>query len=544
MAMPAPDPRAAEQEKQRQGLAEWLELAAVWFEGELRRPAGKAARDTLIRRGLPEQDWSRFRLGFSPAGRTALKDYLVAKGARPPELVEAGLLIAPEDGGAPYDRFRDRIIFPIADQRGRIVSFGGRAMDPEARAKYLNGPETSLFSKGRLLYGMPEARKLLHSAPPASDGEDAALVVVEGYMDVIACQRANVAAVAPMGTALTEEQMEVLWRLHPEPTLCFDGDAAGRRAAHRSLDRALPLLRPSRSFRFALVTGGKDPDDVLREQGPAALRAQLADTRPFVDVLFSREFLAAQPLETPEKRAGLKASLRKLAATIADGDLSAAYREDLLGRYEALWPTSRPVFTVGAAAREMSRRRWDGPRKPVPTSALDITKETTRRLRAEPRPLSAALALAALQNPRLLEDNVEQLASKGFGDDKLAGIANELVAMRFEADMLDAGAVRRHLLARGYDESVFEQIARAARKAHATFLAKDVSPEQARALWLRAYELLMDLEALERAVVTAVNDVARDPDYRTLARLKAERDSLKRKVESGTWMDDAAIFPH
>jgi DNA primase len=248
--------------------------------GRAAPPVGREARETLVRRGLPESEWSRFRLGFAPSGRTALKDYLIAKGARPAELVETGLLIAPEDGGAPYDRFRDRIIFPIADQRGRIVSFGGRAMDPEARAKYLNGPETSVFSKGRLLYGLYEARKILHAGPPSADGEDAALVVVEGYMDVIACQRAGIAAVAPMGTALTEEQMEVLWRLHPEPTLCFDGDGAGRRAASRAIDRALPLLKPGKSFRFAIVTGGKDPDDVLREQGAAALRAQIGPDDP------------------------------------------------------------------------------------------------------------------------------------------------------------------------------------------------------------------------------------------------------------------------
>src|SRR6185437_16951588 len=179
--LPAIDPRAAEQEKVRQGLSEWLELAGQWFEAELRRPSGREARAYLEKRGLPEADWARFRLGFSPPGRTALKDYLIAKGARPGELVETGLLIAPEDGGALYDRFRDRIIFPIADARGRVVSFGGRAMDPQARAKYLNGPETGLFHKGNLVYGLPEARKLLHAG-----GDDASLVVVEGYMDVIA----------------------------------------------------------------------------------------------------------------------------------------------------------------------------------------------------------------------------------------------------------------------------------------------------------------------------------------------------------------------
>ena len=189
LALPEPDPRAAEADKKALGLIDWLEAAAAWFEAELRRPAGREARDYLARRGLPEDQWKRFRLGYAPGGRSGLKDYLIAKGALPQQLIEAGLLIAPDDGGAPYDRFRERIIFPIADGRGRIVSFGGRALDPEAKAKYLNGPETPVFHKGRVLYGLAEARKLMHAA-----GDDAALVVVEGYMDVIACQRAGVAA--------------------------------------------------------------------------------------------------------------------------------------------------------------------------------------------------------------------------------------------------------------------------------------------------------------------------------------------------------------
>ena len=269
MALPEPDAQSAQQEKVRAGLTDWLDLAAKWFEAELRRPPGADARAYLERRGLPASEWERFHIGLAPASRTGLKDYLVAKGAMPGELVEAGLLIVPEDGGAPYDRFRDRIIFPISDARGRIVSFGGRALDPNAKAKYLNGPDTVLFDKGRTLYGLFEARKILHSAPAAEQGD---LVVVEGYMDVVACHRAGIAAAAPMGTALTEGQMELLWRLHPEPTLCFDGDAAGRRAAGRAIDRALPVLKPGRSFKFALVTGGKDPDDVLREKGAAALK--------------------------------------------------------------------------------------------------------------------------------------------------------------------------------------------------------------------------------------------------------------------------------
>ena len=362
--LPAPDPGGRGAGQGAPGPGRLAGAAAAWFEGELRRPAGAAARDYLVRRGLPEGEWSRFRLGFSPPGRTALKDYLVAKGARPAELAEAGLLIAPEDGGAPYDRFRDRIIFPIADGRGRMVSFGGRAMDPQARAKYLNGPDTPLFDKGRMLYGLPEARRLLHAG-----GDGAALVVVEGYMDVIACQRAGLAAVASMGTALTETQMEMLWRLHPEPTLCFDGDRAGLRAASRAIDRALPLLKAGKSFRFALVTGGKDPDDVLREQGAAALKAQLAAATPFVDALFTRE-RDAQALDTPERRAGLKQRLRAAAKAIGDGDLALGYRDALLARFDQLFACGgRPGFRPGA--RTWPRRaggRWRAAGADLPPS--------------------------------------------------------------------------------------------------------------------------------------------------------------------------------
>ncbi|HEY4584776.1 MAG TPA: DNA primase, partial [Brevundimonas sp.] len=268
MQLPAEDPQAAEREQKRQGLADWMDLAQKWFAANLSRNVGKAARDYLEKRGLPEDQWERFGLGYAPNDREGLKQALVQRGARPGDLVEAGLLIAPEGGGQPYDRFRDRLIFPILDARGRIVSFGGRAMNPDDRAKYLNGPETSLFHKGATLYGLPEARRILGAESRGEQG----IIVVEGYMDVIACQRAGLPAVAPMGTALTEEQMAVLWRVSSEPVLSFDGDAAGLRAAYRSIERALPLLKPGKSFRFALLEGGQDPDDILRDRGAPALR--------------------------------------------------------------------------------------------------------------------------------------------------------------------------------------------------------------------------------------------------------------------------------
>lgn len=541
LALPAVDPRNVEQEKKRQGLTDWLELACQWFEAELRRPSGRDARAYLEKRGLPEKDWARFRLGFSPGGRTALKDYLVAKGARPAELVETGMLIAPEEGGAPYDRFRDRIIFPILDVRGRVISFGGRAMDPQARAKYLNGPETVIFHKGHHLYGLSEARKILAAAPAA---DHLPLVVVEGYMDVIACQRANVPAVAAMGTALGEDQMEVLWRHHPEPTLCFDGDRAGRQAAARVIDRALPLLKPGRSFQFALVEGGKDPDEVLREHGPAALKAQLEKTTPFAEALFVRE-RDLEPLDTPERRTALKVRLRKLAASIGDSDLAQAYKEDLLGRFEQLWPTREPVYTVGAAGRELSRRRWE--KRGALAGSTPEGRQAAQGLKDRVKPLAAALAMAALRDPSLIDDSIEVIGARGFGDIKLDGIARELVQLRYEADEAGFDAVVRRLRAKGMDDALIGKLERDASLAGvaAPFLDEHAARDRVRQLWQRAFELLMQLESLERAVETAARDLDRDRDASALISLKAERDHLRRLVNSD-WAseEETLVLPH
>lgn len=532
--MPAPDPQAAERDRVRQGLAEWLEAASAWFQAELRRPVGREARDYLERRGLPETEWARFGVGYAPAGRTALKDYLVAKGARPGELVEAGLLIAPEDGGAPYDRFRDRIMFPIADGRGRIVSFGGRAMDPKARAKYLNGPETSVFHKGHVLYGMGEARKILGAAP---SGEAPPLVVVEGYMDAIACHRAGVAAVAPMGTALTEEQMEMLWRQHPEPTLCFDGDRAGRAAAFRAMDRALPILKPGKSFQFALVEGGKDPDDVLREQGPVALRQQLASTTAFAQALFERE-RDLEPLDTPERRAGLKGRLRQAAATIADPDLQQAYRQDLLERYDGLFRKADAPQGVRAPWRPAGPRqgRWKGAgvwESPQPPTAQG--KAAAGRLATGLEPAPAALAAFALAFPAILDTHLEDaFATDGFGEPALCELVKEIIRLRLESDHLDTDSLTRHLASCGFN-ALLTDIDRAAAKSGAPFLKPDVSLEAANSQWSQAFARLSRLASLDKALDASKGNLRGRSDMEAFERLKGERDALRRATRE--WND-------
>ena len=540
--MPAQDARSVEEDKRRSTLQDWLEAASAWFEGELKRPSGQAARAYLEKRKLPVDDWKRFRLGYAPSGRTALKDYLVSKGAKPAELVQAGLLIQPEDGGSPYDRFRDRIIFPITDMRGRVISFGGRALDPEAKAKYLNGPETDLFNKSQVLYGLYDARKLLGAG--GAGGADAPLVVVEGYMDVIACQRAGVAGVAGMGTALTEEQMALMWRFHPEPTLCFDGDAAGQRAVARAIERALPHLKPGKSLKFAIVSGGKDPDDVLREQGPAALKAQLAETTAFSAALFALQ-RDAEPLDTPERRASLKARLRNVAAAIQDKDLAQAYREDLFSRFDALF--AKPKESQGSPFAQNRRPpasgRWRGrddrfPDRSPPTAE---GKAAARRLAEGLDPLAAAVAKGALDDPARLDDRLEAVERHGLGHPALNDLASEIIRLRLEADVLDSEGLTRHLTTRGFG-ALLGEIDRAARISGAPFLNPDIPQDAARISWSHAFEVLTRMAALESALSAAKSELTESSDAQAFMRLKGERDALKRAIRTGTvWTATGSI---
>jgi DNA primase len=431
--------------------------------------------------------------------------------------VATGLLIAPDDGGAPYDRFRDRLIFPIADGRGRVISFGGRALDPAAHAKYLNGPDTSLFDKGRVLFGLAEARRLLHAG-----GADAPLVVVEGYFDVIACQRAGVAAVACMGASLTENQMEMLWRLHGEPTLSFDVDRAGRQAAARAIDRALPLIKAGRSFRFAAPAGGKDADEVLREQGPAALRARLAETTPLVEALFIRE-AGAEPLDTPERRAGLRKRLREAARLITEPELRAEYAQALEARFEQR-------FAAPSRPRGM-RGPWPRWREPL-TPAMPETRSAARRLARSVNPAAAALARWAVHDPAVLDDHLEALERVGFGDPALQDLTRAIIRLRLDADHLDTATLQRHLAHSGFSALLID-IDRAATHAGAPFIKSDVTLAAARSQWSRAFDAICRLAAVEEALAAAKLGFAAGESDSALPALKGERDQLRRAVEAG-----------
>ena len=345
LTMPERTPEAAERAERQAGLYEVVEAATQWFETQLAGAVGAAARDYLRARGLDDETIGHFRLGFAPDRSDGLKLYLKGVGVDPAMAQAAGLLGVPDDDRPPYDFFRGRVMFPITDGRGRPIAFGGRTLGA-ARAKYINSPETDLFHKGRALYNLAGARRAAR--------EFDALIVAEGYMDVIALHRAGLThAVAPLGTALSEDQLGLMWRLAAEPVLCLDGDEAGRRAAIRAAERALPLLRPGRSLRFAFLPPGADPDSVIAEGGRAALAPTLDAARPLVDVLWELE-VARNPADTPERRAGLRKSLDERVAQIADKDVRAAYFDEFRNRFEIAFPraeTNRKPRPAGAARR-------------------------------------------------------------------------------------------------------------------------------------------------------------------------------------------------
>lgn len=323
MAIPARDPQAAQKADRRTQLSQVLDEAIKWFRLQLRSTAGSAARDYITKRRISPEGQDRFEIGFAPDQRQGLYAALTAKGIAPDLIIDAGLAIKPDDepgkSSQPYDRFRGRIIFPIRDVRGRAISLGGRAMDPNARAKYLNGPETELFDKGRSLYNMGPAREAAGKGKP--------LIVAEGYMDVIALSEAGfTAAVAPLGTAVTEDQLRLMWRIHPEPIIALDGDKAGTAAALRVIDLALPVLDAGQGLRFAILPMGLDPDDLIKSQGAAAMQQVLDSAMPMVRLLWNRE-TQDKTLDSPERKAALRKSLRVSVVRIKDPDIRRYYAE-------------------------------------------------------------------------------------------------------------------------------------------------------------------------------------------------------------------------
>jgi len=350
VALPAVTPDAARQEQRRKTLYDVMELAAKFFADTLASRNGAKARGYLGDRAITPQTQLQFRLGYAPPDRFALKEHLGSHGIPVEDMVEAGLLVSGDDIPVPYDRFRDRVMFPITDQRGRVIAFGGRALEKDVPAKYLNSPETPLFHKGDNLYNLATARQAAHNG--------SALIVVEGYVDVIAMVTSGFAgSVAPLGTALTENQLALLWKMADEPILCFDGDRAGQKAAYRAADLALPQLKPGKSLRFALLPEGQDPDDLARSGGRAAIEEVIAAARSLSDILWSREIEGAS-FATPERRAALEARIGELANSVGDEVVRRYYRQDFSQRLLRMFApeASRGFAGRGRPGGESSRR--------------------------------------------------------------------------------------------------------------------------------------------------------------------------------------------
>ena len=381
LPMPRLSPAEAVQDKKRASLIDVMAMAARLFEANLQQPIGAKARGYLADRGLGAPVQQRFGLGYASPERFALRDALAAQGVGAEAMIDAGLLVHGEDIAVPYDRFRDRVMFPIHDRAGRVIAFGGRAMEAGAKAKYLNSPETALFHKGALLFNHHRARKAAH--------DSGAIIVVEGYIDAIAVSEAGFPnVVAPLGTALTPDQCALLWAMASEPILCFDGDGAGRRAAFRAIETALPLIGAGKSLRFALLPEGQDPDDLIRLSGPAAMAEHLKDARPLADMLFMRE-TDGERFDTPEQRAALERRLGEAVGKIADETAA----PPLPGGHEAapFGVLRRRTRAAGARLRQRETGLRPTARRAVPPARA---RGSASRKRPWRRKASSAAALA------------------------------------------------------------------------------------------------------------------------------------------------------
>jgi len=488
MEVPAPDPKAKERADRAATLTDVMTEVAQWFAEQLNGLSGAGARDYLKLRGIDASTVQDFGLGFAPDSRTGLKRALAKLGED--KLVETGMLIRPEQGGDTYDRFRGRLMFPIRDPRGRVIGFGGRILG-QGEPKYLNSPDTPLFDKGRTLYNIDRAS-------PASRASKR-LVVVEGYMDVIALDRAGIGeAVAPNGTAVTEAQLERMWRLDPSPILCFDGDSPGRKAAVRAAMRALPLIRPDRTLRFVELPSGQDPDDVIRSGGREAFEALIENPEP-LDARLWRHELEAQPLNTPEAWAGLKQRLLDHSSQIGHADLARMYREDWLNRfYEQRRPMTAASFISPQRRGSFKNGRFAPPQPPVGSHARAIAAIGIDA------PTARALILGFANYPEELPAHCEQLAAIDIADKSTAKMRDDLVNAAFSGATLDREAVATIL---GGDGATGPKALSAM---GFSFTRRDSDPDRARSDLAAAVEIVAAAEEVDKALEDATERLKRD----------------------------------
>jgi len=521
VSLPKSSPEAEAREERRKTLHDVVELAAKFFEATLAARAGAKARGYLADRGIEPKTQLKFRIGYAPPDRFALKEHLGAQGISADDMIEAGLLVSGEDIPVPYDRFRDRVMFPISDLRGRTIAFGGRALEKDVQAKYLNSPETPLFHKGANLYNGAAARQAAHNG--------AQIVVVEGYIDVIAMTTAgHEAAVAPLGTALTEDQLALIWKMSDEPVLCFDGDSAGRRAAYRAVDLALPHIKPGKTVKFALLPEGQDPDDLLRSGGREAVSEVIGAARPLADMLWQRETESGS-FDTPERRAGLDQRIAEVTNQISDPSVRKYYRQDLDERVRALFaPPLRSANEnrrgwegrSGPGDRWKGRRRDAGSRQPTAApSARLAASPLVRGMRSALPAREALMLLALINHPWLLDTHAEELAALEFrhadGD-------------RLRAAILDAAATEhpvsptamRSAIATRGQGALLARVEQAITHASDWPARETAAPEDVSLWWTHVVSLHRKSRTLHKELKDAEQALGSEPSEENLAWLR------------------------
>jgi DNA primase len=521
--MPLPQISREEEarEQRRRTLHDIVELAAKFFEATLAGRFGAKARGYLADRGIDPATQLKFRIGYAPNERFALKEYLGKDGVSVDDMVMAGLLVAGDDIPVPYDRFRDRVIFPICDLRGRVAAFGGRTLEKDAQPKYLNSPETPLFHKGATLYNIAPARAAAHKG--------ATLIAVEGYVDVIAMVSSGYdATVAPLGTALTTDQIGLLWKMANEPILCFDGDAAGRRAAYRAVDIALPLLAPGKSLKFAMLPEGHDPDDLVRSGGRAAVSDLIGSAAPLADVLWMRE-TESGGFDTPERRAALEARIGEVTGVIGDETVRRYYRQDFRQRLRNLLEPARPAIRTVHSGRQpwsprgrKDRDRGSPPGWPAGAAAAVVGSGpyvvASPQLAASPVhrgnrgavPRRESLILqVVLNHPWLLHDHLEDLSGIEFRHADAETVKAALIDTVAHEAAPDGEALRAELSRRGLADQV-TRVEKAITTTSVWGALAEAGPEDVLMTWKQLIALHRQHHSLLRELKDAEQALGRD----------------------------------
>ncbi len=516
-----PEDEAREQKKK--SLYEIIDTACAFFEQQLQARGAARARDYFTSRGLDDAAIRQFRLGYAPDAHAALIGHLASKGIQLEDAVAAGLARAAEEGRDARDFFFNRVMFPIADFRGRVIAFGARALEADAKPKYINTGETSLFSKGELLYNFAPAR--------AAALKTGTIIVAEGYMDVIALVRAGFeATVAPLGTALTEDQLTLLWRAAPEPVLAFDGDDAGLRAAARAARLALPGLAPGHSLRFAFLPASEDPDSFVRTQGAPAMKRVLDAAEPLAGMLWRQE-TEGRDFGTPERRAGLERTLSGLVAEMRDAKVADYYRRDFDNRIFDLFKRrpSRPRTEYrGSPARGPARR---GATQPLETVSPAVRNSLLVRSSGVRQTKEMELFSLLLEAPEIIQRQGELLAALPLSNRSLDRLRNELLNLAASGFRLETGRLEDHLVRAGMAELVERLSARRAKGGLGADTARDGAPggadlEEIEARWLAAAVQLREIAEIDperRQAMERFKSEANEETWRGAHRLLVSR---------------------